>query len=184
MQTLEEILAEEEPRVRETNIDPHSIDLYYSYNRVDPIWEETENRDSEIGVIRSTLPQLPKHFQKLYELAYIKGLTQKQMVSILGTEQSSLSRSLTSLTSLLKATLAIPKLEQRVVLRNLNKLKPAKKRCARSFMKTYRITTTAEDLGVSVAFVSQSIKDIIALDTLSEPFKAHLQAIVNLHKRN
>lgn len=162
-------------------IAPETIDMYYSNDDTENMWEEGADRSDEIEVIRDLVPLLSPGDQKIYIDYYLLGKKQGAICKELGVVESTLSTNISRITLRLK-TLAlqppIPTADE--IERNLAMFRSVKARNAlRLFLNNPSHTRVAKQLEMPISSVHRIVFQALTRD-LEPKFHTYLKYLTTM----
>jgi predicted XRE-type DNA-binding protein len=177
--TYLDILAEPEVEAdyREYSYSSFIIDLCYSNDDVEGLWDSSDIRHTEILQLRKLTEKLSKADRELYQMIYIDQLTQSSVAKILNVSQPIINQRVTNLTSKLIFLNNLPDCKE-VIAEELPKLSPTARKYVELYISIPNQKIVADTFNVSKAAVSIQVKKTIENNNLSDAFRNYLRILI------
>jgi len=160
--------------MRELLLPPETIEMCWSNEDVEDLWDEPDFREDEIDVLRNMTKNLSKADQKLYNLFYLDRLTQQEIATKLNITQPTVSFRIAALEKSLHFIANLPSIDKTTIRRNVKKLIPPRTKYVTLYLKYPNQATVATKCGVSNSNISKQLTAVIRDENLDPEFRSYI----------
>lgn len=136
---------------------PHIMSSMFSNEDIEDLYVEADPREDEMKILRELKDRLPEKYRNVYELLYIRGLSQTNAAIVLEITQPSVSYYNTKIIELLKWYKDYPQLDEKLIEDNIKKLSKRDTQIFKLLLEHHRCKIVSQKVGVCYEHVLRVI---------------------------